>query len=329
VLSGNLSWFLLVLFILKLAATSLTLGSGASGGVFSPALYMGATLGGVYGLAMQRLFSGLPINPAAFAVAGMAGVVGGSTGASLAAVVMIFEMTQDYTVIIPMTMTVALSYGIRKMLLRESIYTLKLTRRGHHVPDALQANLYHLRKAREIMDTQFLALPAEGTFEDFTRTANQRPEVACLFLVEGPEGPVGFLTRDSASLFDVSLGKKSMLPIEMPPQDHRTRENLQNRMQNRPEKQVSNAINNLDSVLPPPQKPENRVTLADLADRRFVTVVQDTLLLDVMTRLRAAGASVGVVTDGTDKRPGGAVCGVITKQQIASAVIDGTELFAG
>ena len=82
VLSGEVSWFLLVLFALKLLATSLTLGSGASGGVFSPALYMGATLGGVYGLAMHRLFPGLPIHPAAFAVAGMAGVVGGSTGAA-------------------------------------------------------------------------------------------------------------------------------------------------------------------------------------------------------------------------------------------------------
>ena len=113
VLSGEVSWFLLALFALKLLATSLTLGSGASGGVFSPALYLGATLGGVYGLALHQLFPGLPIHPAAFAVAGMAGVVGGSTGAALAAIVMIFEMTLDYTVIIPMTITVALSYGVR------------------------------------------------------------------------------------------------------------------------------------------------------------------------------------------------------------------------
>ena len=116
VLLGDLSWVLFVLFALKLVTTSLTLGSGASGGVFSPALYLGATLGGAYGLAIHWLFPRLPINPAAFAVAGMAGVVGGSTGAALAAIVMIFEMTLDYTVIIPMTITVALSYGVRKML---------------------------------------------------------------------------------------------------------------------------------------------------------------------------------------------------------------------
>ncbi len=235
---GDVSWFLLVLFALKLLATSLTLGSGASGGIFSPALFMGATLGGVYGLAMHWLFPGLPIDPAAFAVAGMAGVVGGSTGAALAAIVMIFEMTLDYKVIIPMTITVALSYGMRKMLLRQSIYTLKLARRGHDIPDALQANFYHLKKTREVMDTHFVAVPADGTLDDFVRIATEQPEVSC-FLVEGPEGFVGFLTRDSA--------------------------------------------------LRPSAQPEKPVTLADLADRRFVTVGEDTPLLDVMTRLRAAG----------------------------------------
>ena len=122
ILSGQLSWFLLALFGLKLLTTSLTLGSGASGGVFSPALFLGATLGGVYGLAMRQLFPGLAIDPAAFAVAGMAGMVCGSTGAAMAAIVMIFEMTLDYTVIIPMTITVALSHGVRTLLQPESIY---------------------------------------------------------------------------------------------------------------------------------------------------------------------------------------------------------------
>ena len=63
-----------------------------------------------------------------FAVAGMAGVVGGATGAAMTAIVMIFEMTLDYNVIIPITVTVAVSYGIRTVLCPQSIYTLKLTR---------------------------------------------------------------------------------------------------------------------------------------------------------------------------------------------------------
>jgi CIC family chloride channel protein len=277
VLSGEVSWLLLLLFALKLLATSLTLGSGASGGVFSPALYLGATLGGAYGLLMHRLFPGLPIHPAAFAVAGMAGAVGGATGAALAAVVMIFEMTMDYTVIIPMTITVALSYGVRTLLHRQSIYTQKLARRGHDIPEALQANFYHLKRTRQIMDTQFVGVPADGTLDDFVRIASERPEVSC-FLVEGPEGFVGFLTRDSA--------------------------------------------------LRPPGHPRSRATLADLADRRFITVGENLPLLDVMTRLRAAGASVALVTKDKNQLLGQSVRGLVTKQQIANAVLEGMELFS-
>jgi CIC family chloride channel protein len=277
VLAGDVTWFLLVLFALKLVTTSLTLGSGASGGVFSPALFLGATMGGVYGLAMHRLFPGLPINPAAFAAAGMAGVVGGSTGAALAAIVMIFEMTLDYTVIIPMTITVALSYGVRKVLMRDSIYTLKLARRGHDIPDALQANFYHLKKTREVMDSQFVTVPANGTLDDFVRTASEHAEVSC-FLVEGPEGFVGFLTRDSA--------------------------------------------------LRRPQQGQRPATLAEFADRGFITVREDTSLLDVMNHLRATHVSVALVKDGIGALSGGSVRGLITKDRIAGAVIDGMELFA-
>ena len=225
------SWFLLALFALKLLTTSLTLGSGASGGVFSPALYLGATLGGAYGLAARQLFPALSIHPAAFAVAGMAGVVGGSTGAAMAAIVMIFEMTLDYTVIIPMTMTVALSYGIRTLLEPQSIYTMKLARRGHVIPAALQANFYSLKSAKEVMDTQFVVVAAGGAIEDFARTASEHPNVS-YFLVETPTGLIGFLTRDSLT-------------------------------------RVS-------------RKPETSLTLADLADRRFLTVNEETTLKDVM-----------------------------------------------
>jgi CIC family chloride channel protein len=140
VLTGNLTTvlLLLLLFALKLVSVSLTLGSGASGGIFSPGLFMGATLGGAYGIVINMIFPGLGLSPPAFAVAGMAGVIGGSTGAAMTAIVMIFEMTRDYTVIIPMAITVAISYAIRKQLSAATIYTERLVRRGHFMPDDLQ-----------------------------------------------------------------------------------------------------------------------------------------------------------------------------------------------
>ncbi len=163
VLTGVLShpYFLLLLFLSKMFATSVTIGSGGSGGIFSPALYLGATLGGAYGYILHFFFPDIPIQAPAFAVAGMAGTVGGATGASATSVVMIFEMTLDYNVVIPMTLTVALSYAVRKLLSRESIYSAKLLRRGHLVPEAMHADFRQLRKARQIMDRRVVVMTAK------------------------------------------------------------------------------------------------------------------------------------------------------------------------
>jgi CIC family chloride channel protein len=198
VLSGMLSQFypLLLLFAAKLLSTSLTLGSGASGGIFSPSLYMGAALGGAYGIIVHHFFSGLGVGPPAFAVAGMAGMVGGATGAAMAAIVMIFEMTLDYSVIIPVTITVALSYGVRRMLSQESIYTWKLVRRGHYAPQALRTDFHQLQRARDVMDTRFTPVAASNTLDDLAHIAAEQPEVSW-FLVTDADGVRGFLTKEA------------------------------------------------------------------------------------------------------------------------------------
>ena len=152
--------FLLMLFGLKLLATWLSLGSGASGGVFSPALFLGATMGSAFGHVAHILIPGLEIALPAFAVAGMAAAIGGSTGAVLTAIVMITEMTQDHNVILPLILTVTTAYAVRKVILSESIYTLKLTRRGHSVPEGLQAATFSCKKAKDVMCKQFRIVEA-------------------------------------------------------------------------------------------------------------------------------------------------------------------------
>jgi CIC family chloride channel protein len=142
---------LVLLFAAKLLATSLTLGSGASGGVFSPALFLGATSGAAWGVSLNHFFPSLHVSPAAFAVVGMGGVVGGSTGAAMAAIVMIFEMTLDYTVVVPLTLTVAISYGVRRGLIKDSIYTRKLRLRGDPVPESMRADVQLSRLAADMM----------------------------------------------------------------------------------------------------------------------------------------------------------------------------------
>jgi CIC family chloride channel protein len=202
ILSGmRLPFFLLLLlFFLKLVATSLTLGSGGSGGIFSPSLYIGATLGGAYGLLLNLLFPKLAISPPAFAVAGMAGMVGGVTGAAMTAIVMTFEMTLDYSVILPMTITVAISYGVRKMLCRESIYTQKLARRGHLVPDALRATLIQVKSARDVMDNHFTIVPGSLVIEEFVRYTLPENPVIHNFLVIDDRRIIGMVTAGIARI---------------------------------------------------------------------------------------------------------------------------------
>jgi CIC family chloride channel protein len=199
VLTSSLSspLLLLVLFLLKLLVTSMTLGSGASGGIFSPSLFMGAAIGGAYGLIIQQLFPTVSVYPPAIAVAGMAGLVAGTTGAALAAIVMIFEMTLDYNVIVPITITVALSHGVRKALSQPSMYAQKLLRRGHYMPEALRADFHQLQRARDVMDPHFAVVSSAGTMDDLSRIAVEQPDVSW-FLVTDGDRVKGFVTKEAA-----------------------------------------------------------------------------------------------------------------------------------
>lgn len=172
VLTGGLNSIvlLLILFVLKVVVTALTLGSGGSGGIFSPSLFLGATFGAAFGHLLLQWFPFLAVTPAAFAVMGMAGVVSGTTGAAVTAIVMIFEMTLDYNVVLPMTITVALSYGVRKFLCNDSIYTLKLTRRGRHMPESMQSNFPLVRLARDVMDSRLAVVPGSVSLNKLSNT---------------------------------------------------------------------------------------------------------------------------------------------------------------
>ena len=123
-----------VLLIAKIIATCLTLGSGGSGGVFAPSLFMGAMLGASFELAVNRLFPGVSAPPGAYALVGMAAVFAAGAHAPITAVIILFELTGDYRIILPLMLTVVISTLVSELILRgESIYTLKLSRRGVHL----------------------------------------------------------------------------------------------------------------------------------------------------------------------------------------------------
>jgi CIC family chloride channel protein len=138
-LNGQLVPYLVLILIgVKILATSLTLGSGGSGGVFAPSLFIGAMLGSSFGSLIHLIFPGIPISVGAFALVGMGAVFAGAAQAPISAILILFEMTDDYKILLPLMITCVFSTLIVKRFSKESIYTLKLRRRG--------INTLHLEK---------------------------------------------------------------------------------------------------------------------------------------------------------------------------------------
>jgi len=163
ILLGNMTSLVLLalLCVLKLFATTISLGSGASGGIFSPSLFLGATFGGLFGALVDLTWPITGFGIPAFAMVGMAAVVGGATGAAMTAIVMIFEMTGDYNIIVPVIVAVGMSIGVRRILTSENIYSVKLTRRGIRIPKERHSHMYLVRQAKDVMDPRVLILPED------------------------------------------------------------------------------------------------------------------------------------------------------------------------
>lgn len=130
-LSGKIVFtMLLSLVFLKILATSLTLGSGGSGGVFAPSLFIGAMLGGAYGTLAHNIWPTHTAHIGAYALVGMGALFAGAANAPITAILIVFEMTSDYKIILPLMIACVTSTLLSKYLNKESIYTIKLIRRG-------------------------------------------------------------------------------------------------------------------------------------------------------------------------------------------------------
>ncbi|MCZ6632791.1 MAG: chloride channel protein [bacterium] len=152
---------ILILLVAKYLATSITLGSGGSGGVFAPSLFLGAMLGGAYGHFVHALFPDMTGEPGAYALVGMGAVVAGTTHAPLTAMLILFEMTDNYQIILPLMLATVISTLVAKRIERESIYTLKLSRRGLRINQGVDVSILDSIPVREIMDTHYDFLKAQ------------------------------------------------------------------------------------------------------------------------------------------------------------------------
>ncbi len=166
--------FLVVLFFGKLLATCVSLGAGSSGGIFSPSLFMGATLGAAIAGVGAMLFPHLDISVPTFAMIGMAAMVGAATSAAMTAIVMIFEMTRDYNMILPLTLACALALGVRRALVTSDVYTIKLRGRGTAIPTDRTTNMFLVQSVMQVMSKRFEVLPSTMKVTDALDTVSMR-----------------------------------------------------------------------------------------------------------------------------------------------------------
>lgn len=146
----------LSLIVLKLLANSITLAAGGSGGIFAPSLFLGAALGASVGIIVNAFFGDITGPISAYAIVGMAAIVSGVTGGVLTAIIMVFEMTRDYAIMLPLLLSGVLSYFVSKLLYKETMYTKKLSRRGIQIQFDKRIPTFKTLKVGEVMKREII-----------------------------------------------------------------------------------------------------------------------------------------------------------------------------
>ncbi|MCB0354828.1 MAG: chloride channel protein, partial [Bdellovibrionales bacterium] len=170
-LLGELSLQLvLVLIALKIVSTCITLGSGGSGGVFAPGLFIGAMVGGAFGLVCHALFPDISAPAGAYALVGTGTFFAAMSGALVTAILMLFELTGAYQIILPLMASAVISTFLCRYLLKgESIYTLKLTRRGISLVHGKILSLLRDVTVMRAMQPSVHGIPATMSFAELER----------------------------------------------------------------------------------------------------------------------------------------------------------------
>ena len=150
---GQLPWFILIaLAIAKILATVITLGSGGSGGVFTPALFIGASVGGGVGALVAAALPGHVVHPASWALVGMAGLVSGATRAPLTAIFMVYELTNDSTYVVPLMIVSVVAFVTAKRFAPHGLYDGWLASRGQEITHGTDQSVMEHVLVRDALD---------------------------------------------------------------------------------------------------------------------------------------------------------------------------------
>ncbi len=166
-LHGNALWTTaLLLVFIKIFATSITLGSGGSGGIFAPSLFLGSMIGCSFGSFVHNYLPQITAEPGAYALVAMGGLVAATTHAPITALIIVFELTNDYNIILPLMITCIISTILSSKLSRESIYTLKLLRRNINIKDGTETNVLKSIYIKDVYNNYFETILEDMRFDD-------------------------------------------------------------------------------------------------------------------------------------------------------------------
>ena len=194
-LRGELTlWFMLALVGLKILATSVTLGAGGSGGVFAPALFIGAMAGGAFGKMANQLFPQLTAPPGAYALVGMAALFGAAAHAPITGIIILFEMTDNYRIILPLMFAVVVSHLMASTLQEDSIYSIKLRRKGAMNAPRKEVGVLDLLLVTDAMSIEFETVRPEMPIEALAEVA-QKGRTRSWLVLDGEERLVGVVTE--------------------------------------------------------------------------------------------------------------------------------------
>lgn len=215
VLSSDLTLglgLLIGLLALKLLATSVTLGSGGSGGIFAPSLFMGSMLGGTLGIVFHRLFPSITAPYGAYALVGMAAVFAGAARAPITAILIIFEMTMDYKIILPLMTAVVISTLVARGLSRETIYTMKLRRMGIDISRREEIALMRRITVGEVMSLDFPTVSPKMPVAELTHMLEETGHHG--FPVVDEEGRLCGVVTLTDIQAAISRGESAQLTVE-------------------------------------------------------------------------------------------------------------------
>jgi len=205
---GLLGLALLVVLCAKVAATSATVGSGAVGGIFTPTLFIGCAIGALVGQGLHALLPSITSEPAAYALVGMGGFMAATTHAPLTSILMLFEMTLDYGIVLPLMLACVTAHYTAKVYSRgQSVYSAAL-RRG----DGLEGGDWHLRTVEPLMKPATASVTPRTTVEEMFRSLPVKAADR-VFIVEG--AAIVAWVDPRAVLERVSAGEiPPQLPVE-------------------------------------------------------------------------------------------------------------------